>query len=95
MADSDLTSYKSFIEKNVSEGFSKIKAEKEEKRTLLLMEPKIGFSLRMYANLSSIESETTKLQDSLNFLAKKEDKVDVDKFEKKVRIYLNICHHER
>ena len=95
MAESDLTSYKSFIQKNVSEGFSKIKAEKDEKRSLLMIEPKIGFSLTMYANLRSIEVETTKLQESLNFLAKKEEKVDADKFEKKVRIYLNICHHER
>lgn len=95
MADKDPDSYKKFIEKNINEGITDAKTEKEKKEKPYRIIPKEG----MFMEMDAVLNERV-LEERPNFSEKvdlnKEKWGDVKaKFLPKVRINLSICSSER
>ena len=73
-----------FIKKNISEGLTKLSEEKSIK-------PNSGFVLTLKANLAKIERENSFA--TIDF--QKANEFDIEKCHKKVKIFCNICYHDR
>lgn len=84
LAEGSPEDYQSFIKKNISEGLTKLSEEKSIK-------PNSGFVLTLKANLSKIERENSFA--TIDF--QKANEFDIEKCQKKAKIFCNICYHDR
>jgi len=95
MAENNPESYKQFIQKSVSEGVQNAKTEREKEIKEMGAKPKIGYLLKMDAQITKVTPEKDTTEEYSKFIVKKPEENKKEDHPENAKIYLNICHSDK